>query len=453
MSILIMILLLSLLILVHEAGHFLAARAFGIKVEKFGFGLPIGPTLFKTKCGDVEILVHAFLLGGYVSFPDDEKDCDLPQDSPERFINKPAWQRAVVVSAGVIANVLCALFLVFFVAIWTKQLPSGNYDIYVGSISAPKDASIWQSGLQTGDRILTANGCKIENIYSFITIVKNSAKGNGIISKDSIEKNYKTLKALNPALEKDEIIPEGLSIRLPERAEADIITMDKYAAKGAKYFKKDGIKLDENLKILRKQIDGKTVYTSDGSYTIYDVAKAVSDGEHPINLTVSRNNMKIELHPIYPDEKGLIGIGLTSRQKMIETKTPVAVVKESSKYLWDNTYMMMYSLGQLFTGNIPLKDMHGVVAITKIGGDMIEKTGKSSGILLAALISMNLAILNILPIPALDGGHLMFLIIEKIIGKPLDDKVIERISSIFFTLLIILMIFIVFNDITLLVKK
>ena len=87
MSIIIMILLLSLLILVHEAGHFFAARAFGIKVDKFGFGLPVGPTLYKTKVGDVEVLVHAFLLGGYVSFPDDEKDCELPKDSPERFAN------------------------------------------------------------------------------------------------------------------------------------------------------------------------------------------------------------------------------------------------------------------------------------------------------------------------------------------------------------------------------
>ena len=83
---------------------------------------------------------------------------------------------------------------------------------------------------------------------------------------------------------------------------------------------------------------------------------------------------------------------------MIKTDNPVKIIKKSTKYLWDNTYMMMYSLGQLFTGNVPLKDMHGVVAITKIGGDIIEKTGKSAGMLLAALISMNLAILNILPI-------------------------------------------------------
>ena len=167
----------------------------------------------------------------------------------------------------------------------------------------------------------------------------------------------------------------------------------------------------------------------------------------------ARDGKEIVLNPIYPDEKGIIGIGLATKQTMIVTKTPVAVVRESWIYLWDNTYTMMYSLGQLFTGNIPLKDMHGVVAITKIGGDMIEKSGKASGILLAALISMNLAILNILPIPALDGGHLMFLLIEKIVGKPLNEKVIETISMVFFSLLIILMIFVVFNDITLIVHK
>ena len=453
MSIVIMILLLSLLILVHEAGHFLAARAFGIKVDKFGFGLPIGPTLYKTKIGDVEVLIHAFLLGGYVSFPDDEKDCDLPKDSPERFANKPIWQRAIVVSAGVISNVLCAIALVILVAIVSGKLPSGNYEVFAGDISAPKEASIWQSGLQKGDKIIKANGCDINNVYSFVTIVKNSAKNNGIIKSETVEANLTRLKELNPGLVRDEIIPQNLAIRLPEKLSQDTITMDKYAAKGAKYFKLEGNKIDERLLPLVKTVEGKTVYISDGKYTLEDVAKALSNGTHPINLVVMRNGEKVELNPIYPDEKGIIGIALSTKQTMIETKTPVSVVKESWVYLWDNTYMMMYSLGQLFTGNIPLKDMHGVVAITKIGGDMIEKTGKASGILLAAIISMNLAILNILPIPALDGGHLMFLTFEKIMGKPVDERVVEIVSTVFFTLLIILMVFVVFNDITLIVRK
>ena len=453
MSIIIMILLLSLLILVHEAGHFIAARAFGIRVDKFGFGLPVGPTLYKTKVGDVEVLVHAFLLGGYVSFPDDEKDCDLPKDSPERFVNKPAWQRAIVVSAGVIANVICAITLVIFVAIFSGKLPSGEYEVYAGDISAPKDASIWKSGLQKGDRIIKANGCDIHNAYSLVTIVKNSAKHNGLITQQIVDENYTMLKNLNPGLVKDEEIPEGLAIRLPENLSREVVTMDKYAAKGAKYFKPLGEKIDESLLDLVKQVDGKTVYISDGKHSLMDLAKALSNGTHPINFVVERDGQIIELNPIYPDEKGIIGIGLTTKQTVIETKKPVAIVKESVIYLWDNTYIMMYSLGQLFTGNIPFKDMHGVVAITKIGGDMIDKSGKSSGILLAALISMNLAILNILPIPALDGGHLMFLIIEKIMGKPVDEKIIEVVSTVFFSLLIILMIFVVFNDITLIVRK
>ena len=138
---------------------------------------------------------------------------------------------------------------------------------------------------------------------------------------------------------------------------------------------------------------------------------------------------------------------------MVKTDTLPKIIVSSTKYLYDNTHLMIYSLGQLFTGNVPFKDMHGVVLITKMGGDIIEKSGKASGVLLAALISMNLAILNILPIPALDGGHLMFLIIEKLTGKPVDEKVIEKISSVFFMLLIILMIMIVFNDITVLIKK
>ena len=105
-SAVIMLFLISLLILIHEAGHFIAARMVGIRVDKFGFGLPFGPTLFSKKVGNVEIIVHAFLLGGYVSFPDDEKDCDLPKDSPERYCNKTLLQRAFVISAGVICNVI-----------------------------------------------------------------------------------------------------------------------------------------------------------------------------------------------------------------------------------------------------------------------------------------------------------------------------------------------------------
>ena len=124
-----------------------------------------------------------------------------------------------------------------------------------------------------------------------------------------------------------------------------------------------------------------------------------------------------------------------------------------TKYLYDNTYMMLYGLYQIFTGKVQLTDLHGIVAITKVGGDIIDNSGIFSGLLLIAIISMDLAIVNFLPIPALDGGHIMFLIIEKLRGKPLKEEVIDKIGTIGFMFLIALMVFVIFNDIFGLITK
>ena len=118
-----MLLLISLLILVHELGHFAVARLFKIKVSRFGFGLPLGPTLWEKKIGDTIYCIHAFLLGGYVAFPDDDPNVELSEDDPDRFANHPAWQRFWVVTAGVISNVIFAYLLIVFVALFSGSLP------------------------------------------------------------------------------------------------------------------------------------------------------------------------------------------------------------------------------------------------------------------------------------------------------------------------------------------
>ncbi len=449
MSLIIMILLLSLLILVHEAGHFFTAKFFGMKVDKFGFGLPVGPTLYEKKFGDTTICIHAFLLGGYVSFPDDDENCSLPADSKERFINKPYYQKAAVVSAGVIANILCAIVLVFLTAALWGHLPSGTYEIYAKKIIAPEGYSVWQSGLKEGDRFFTANGKKLDNVYSFLTYIKMSKGYDGKTSQVLIDKTYNNLKALNPAFEHDEIIPTGINIQLPKVDTEGIITLDKYESKGAKYPKDTQVKLSDNAIKLRDELrkTNKNYYTSNGEYTLYELAEALSDNTHPLNLTILRDGQEIALKPIYINEKGALGVELEIKEINIDTKTPGAIVKTSIKYLIDNTYLMLYGLGQIFSGNVPLSDLHGVIAITKIGGDEIQYGGIFPGLLLTALISMNLALINILPIPALDGGHLLFMSIEKITGRKLNEEVINKIASAFFFLLILLMIYIIFNDI------
>ncbi len=449
MSILIMIILLSILILVHELGHFLAARMFGIKVKKFALGFPIGPTLWQKQVGDTLVLVHAFLIGGYVEFEDDDKDCDLPKDSPDRFLNRPIYQRAIVTSAGVVFNVICAYLIVIFASFHWGHLPASSYEIYVNNIVAPKEASIWQSGIQKNDKIVSLNGTKITNLGSILSIVKNSKAHDGFYNKSQANEKLAHLKEMNLAFQTDEVIPKGVTVKLPEIDDESPVNFSKEAEMGIVKYNNSDEKLDEKLVALRDDLiaNNYSYFTGNEQFTLEDISKAMSDTRHPIIIKVQRDGKIIELNTVYTDNDGKIGIEFVQKSNLVKTKGIKSVVKQSTIYLWDNTYNMLYGLGQIFTGKIPFKDLHGIVAITKVGGDIISNSGIFYGLLLTAIISMDLAIVNFLPIPALDGGHILFLIIEKIRGRRLKDETVDKIGTFFFSLLIVLMVAIIFNDI------
>ena len=453
MSVIIMILLIGLLILVHELGHLLTALLFKVKVDKFGIGLPIGPTLWEKKVGNITLIVHAFLFGGYVSFPDDDKDSDLPQNSPDRLMNKPVWQRAIIFSAGVIANVICAYVLVLLTAALWHNMPSGKFDIYVNDIVAPKEASVWQSGMQKGDKIIEVNGSKINSKYGLNLYALYSASYDGKTNEEIVQKNYENLKAINPAFKEDEIIPAGVVVKIPNNISKEgKIILSSNVLNAIELFKPDEIKLSEPQIKLRDKIKDKKFVETDGTYTLNDLAFALSDTQRPLNIKVLRNGQEIALKTVYSDKDGLIGITLDRREILIPVTGIKSAFVTSYNYLYNETKSMLIVLKQLFTGKIPLKNMHGVVLITKMGGDIISSEGIFYGILLTAVISMNLAILNILPIPALDGGHLLFLLIEKIQGKPVDEEISNKIMTVFFSLLILLLIFVLFNDIYVLIQ-
>ncbi len=453
MSIIIMILLIGLLILVHELGHLGAALLFKVKVDKFGIGLPIGPTLWEKKVGNITLIVHAFLFGGYVSFPDDDKDSDLPQNSPDRLMNKPIWQRAIIFSAGVIANVICAYVLVLLTAAIWHNMPSGKFDIYVNDIVAPKEASVWTCGMQKGDKILKINGTDVDTKYGINLYAMYSASYDGKTKEEIVQQNYQNLKAINPAFKENEIISKGLIIKIPEQIEKEgKIILSKNVLNAIELFKPEEINLSASQITLRDKIKGKNFVESDGTYSLKDLAYALSDSERPMYIQVLRNNKIVDLKPVYSDKEGIIGITLDRKEILIPVTGIKSAFTTSYNYLYNETKSMLIVLKQLFTGKIPLKNMHGVVLITKMGGDIISSEGIFYGILLTAVISMNLAILNILPIPALDGGHLVFLLIEKIQGKPVDEEISNKIMTVFFSLLIVFLIFVLFNDIYVLIK-
>ena len=219
MHIITMLALLSILVLVHELGHFGVARALGFKVSRFGFGLPFGPTLYEKKFGDLTLCIHALLLGGYVSFPDDDPDSEIPKDSPDRFANKPVWKRLCVVVAGVTANVIIAYFIVLLVAVGSGKLPSGNYIVSVKDLQQGKQYSAYAAGLKAGDIIASANGSKIETPSQFTNIIQRSKKFDGYVESAKINDYEKQLIAKNPSLNglnEKTSIPSGIKIILPE---------------------------------------------------------------------------------------------------------------------------------------------------------------------------------------------------------------------------------------------
>lgn len=450
-----MLILISLLVLVHELGHYLAARAFGIQVSHFGIGLPIGPVLYETKCGETKITIHAFLLGGYVSFPDDDEDNedikDLPLDSPKRFKNKKPWQKAVVVSAGVFANVVFAMFLVMFCAAYYHKLPSSKYDVYVSDFSPEIKSNVMQSGIEKGDKIVSVNGSTITNSYQFIFLVQKSKYFDGLVSKETVETKLKELKKLNPNV--GENIKAGEEIKLPKMTAEKQLNVSDNVLLGIEKYKTNELELSKEQKQLAHLLENKNEFVADKNYSLNDIAYALSDSYKPLSITVLRDNKELTFNDIKTSKDGLLGVKLQVDEIFVPVKTPLDVITHSWDYLVVNTKLMLLGLWQLVSGKIPLSDMHGIVAITKVGGDIIENSGMLKGLLLSAIISIDLAIINLLPIPALDGGHLMFLALEKIVGRELDEKIVEGISRVFFMLLILLMIYVVFNDIFALVTK
>ena len=399
-------------------------------------------------------MIHALLLGGYVSFPDDDVNSELPEDSPERFQNKPVYQKAIVVSAGVVANVICAIFLVMLTALIWQKLPAGKYDIEIAKIIAPKDAAVHKSGLQKEDKIYKINGSLITLPYQVNKYAALSKKYDGKISPGTYAETLENLKKINTNIKSEnEPLKKGVKIQLTAVKDEPALHLSQDVLMGLGKYKEKLLTLDTKQIKLRDSIQGKKEFVSDGATSLSDIAYALSDTKRPMNFTVIRNGREINLKPIYSDENGTIGIQQKITEVLIPTKTPGKIITASCDYVWTNTELMIVGLVKLFTGQIPMQDLHGIVAITKLGGDVIEHQGLFKGLLLTAIISLNLAIINLLPIPALDGGHLLFLTIEKIKGKPLDEKTIEKIGNIGFSFLLILMFLIIFNDIFALITK
>ena len=375
MSLIIMILLISVLILVHELGHFLVARAVGLKPVKFGFGLPFGPTLYEKKWGDTVVCVHAFLLGGYVSFADDDPDSPLPEDDENRIMNRPIWQRFLIVSAGVFANAVLAYVLVLIVALGSGGLPVGKYNVYVDDLY-PKSTTVAQeAGFAAKDKIIKLDKAEINNPAVFLALLNENATYNSKVYEEKVEAVAARIRELNPSLGED--ISAGTEVILPERTPENpmIEPILKKINPGEDYENKKIIELNDLQKSLRDKTKNSSKFKAEQDITLDDLAMAISDTEHPLTIVVLRDGKEVSFENVIPNEKGVIGIKLSFEEISQKTTGLLSAVKNSWTYLWINTTMMIDGLVKLFTGKIPMGELHGIIAIAKVGGDVIQYQG------------------------------------------------------------------------------
>ncbi|MES2107791.1 MAG: RIP metalloprotease RseP [Bacteroidota bacterium] len=435
-----LILGLSILVILHELGHFLAARAFGIKVDKFYLFFDAwGFSLFKFNYKGVEYGVGWLPLGGYVKIAgmiDESMDTEQLAGPPQpwEFRSKPAWQRLIVMLGGIFVNIVLGIFIFWVLTIKYGETYMPNAKLKYGIVAGTVGQKI---GLKSGDKITAVNGKEVvrfEELTGTQVILGNADL--------TVERGSQTLHIKVPTGIINDIGEVNVGIeQFISRSPRFKFAVDSVAAKSgamqAGLVKGDSIVAINSAKVeffdqLQKdlqQYKGKTVQLTikHAGNTVQKDAKISDEGTLGF---FSSNDLPKEERLTY----GFFG------------SLPVGATKA-----WGTFTDNAKGIGKMIKGEVKLnKAVVGPVAIATMFGSHVDWIRFWS---LVGFLSMVLALTNLLPIPALDGGHSLFLIIEMIKGKPLSDKFLERAQIVGFVLLITLMVFVFGNDIVRQVMK
>lgn len=425
------ILSLSILVGLHEMGHLLAAKAFGMRVEQFSIGFP--PKIFSFKYGETEYALSAIPLGGFVKISgmiDESMDKEAMKQPPKpyEFRSKPAWQRLIVMLGGIFVNVITGIVIfVFLTYIYGDTFISKDAVNQHGGIVAYEIGE--ELGLQTGDKIIKVNGKDFQDfskIYSgdvimgdgaYYTVLRNGEQinipipGNFIEKMNSKEAVQKFLKPMIPAVVAgvtEGSVAEKMGMQkedvIVEVADTPILSFDQVSETVSSY-KGDSI----SVKVKR------------GGETLSYVADFRQDSLLGVMVSTPQD-MFAQVDYGFGES---IGLG---------TERAFGIV-----------FLQIKAFGKMFSGELsPLKSLSGPIGIAQAyGGEwQWERFWRMTG-----LLSMVLAFMNLLPIPALDGGHVMFLSYEMISGRKPSDKFLENAQKIGMVLLLLLMVFVIFNDI------
>ncbi len=416
MTIIYFVLILGVTVFIHELGHFIFAKKFGVYVYEFSLGM--GPRLFKfnRKNDETDYCIRLFPIGGFVQMAGEEIDADesIPED--KRLNNKPAFQRFMIMVAGVMMNFLLSIVLLFFVGLFSK-IPLNN--VYINSSTI--------KGLNDGDKIVAINSHFVNNYDKLaleMTIVGN--KKFTMTVKDSTG----------------------------EKKEVDV-TPIKVGKSKMLYGKDYGFSIS-NLTVLDSSLNelskgDKILSINDNKVSSYlDLLNKLNEiDEDKFKMEVESENGKKSLVNVEVSDKSddeSLGYSYGFYIKGEESKGFFAAVKYAFTKFFSTIEQMVFTVFYLITGKISLSMLSGPVGIFNVVS-IYSKYGFKNIVSLLCLICINVGFINLLPLPAFDGGHVLFIIIEKIKGSKVDPKVENTIHSIGFILLMILMVAITYSDI------
>ncbi|WP_411274441.1 RIP metalloprotease RseP [Daejeonella sp.] len=423
---------LSILIILHEAGHFLAARAFGIRVEKFYLFFDAwGFKLVSFNYKGCEYGIGWLPLGGYVKISgmvDESMDTEQLAGPPQpwEFRSKPAWQRLIVMLGGVTVNIVLGIFI-----FWMLTLSNGEtfvpndkipYGIAPGIIGK-------EIGLQNGDRITEVNGQPVKRFEELTS--SKVLLGN---TELTVQRNGETKNIHVPGDVLEKVSDLGIGQFVEPRVKISGISMVEPGGNA----QKAGVEVGDSILAINNT-----------PVTYYDEFKAlvVANKNKQVEMTVIRDNKTVQI-PTKVSAEGTVGVYIPQYHDIpletIEYGFLEALPVGASK-AWGSFMDNAKGLGKVASGQVKAnKAFTGPIGIATMFGSTVNWIKFWS---LVGLLSMALALMNLLPIPALDGGHAVFLLIEMVKGKPLGDKFMERAQMVGFVILITLMVFVFGNDI------
>jgi len=426
-----LLVLIGVMIMIHELGHFWAARYFDVKVEAFSFGF--GPRLFGFRRGETDYRVSAIFFGGYVKMAG-EQVTDEHVDDPRSFLAKPRWQRLIIAFAGPFMNVVLAVSLLtgLFMARFEK-LSDADMKPLIGHVAA--DSAAAKAGIQDGDLIVMLEG-KSKPTWEDVDEAEFAGAKRPlhlVINRNGTTFATTVTPVLSDAMGWGYAGWDG-------RGEIQLGLVEPGLPA-----EKAGLKKGDTI----LSIDGEAIHSR---LRLKEITK--SSGGKPVLVEYSRRGQKasVSVQPVWTNKDGtpcwMIGVLPEPKLDIQVTRLSLpAAFRESIHENVRNGMMIIQVLERMVQRRMSAKNLSGPIGLAEMSG-AAAKEGLSPFLVLMAAVSLNLAIFNLLPIPILDGGTILMLLVEMTMRRDLSMKVKENVFKAGFVFIMVLMAFVIFNDIS-----